>query len=53
MLVTQGFFRTFGVDFFETYAPVALMTSFRVTYALSVYLNLLIESVRVSERYFE
>ena len=42
-LVAQGFLQTVGVDFFDTYAPVARMTSFRFIYALSVYLNLFIE----------
>ena len=42
-LVAQGFLQTFGVDFFDTYAPVARMTSFRIIYAQSVYLNLFIE----------
>ena len=46
-LVAQGFLQTFGVDFFDTYAPVARMTSFRIIYALSVYLNLFIESMDV------
>ena len=46
-LVAQRFLRTFGVDFFDTYVPVARMTSFRIIYALSVYLNLFIESMGV------
>ena len=45
-LVAQGFLQSFG-DFFDTYAPVARMTSFRVIYALSVYLHLFIESMDV------
>ena len=44
-LVAQGFLQTFGIDFSDTYAPVARMTSFRIIYALSAYLNLFIESV--------
>ena len=46
-LVAQGFLQSFGVDFFDTYAPVARMTSFRNIYALSVNLNLFIESMDV------
>ena len=42
MLVAQGFLQPFGVDFFDTYSPVARLTSFRIIYALSVYLNLFI-----------
>ena len=46
-LVAQGFLQTFRVNFFDTYAQVARMTSFRIIYALSVYLNLFIESMDV------
>ena len=46
-LVAQGFLQTFGIDHFDTYTPVARMTSFRVIYALSVYLHLFIESIDV------
>ena len=46
-LEAQGFIQTFGVDFFDTYAPVARMTSFRIIYAQSVYMNLFIESMDV------
>ena len=40
-------FQTFDVNFFDTYAPAAQMTSFCIIYALSVYLNLFIESMDV------
>ena len=46
-LVAQEFLQTFDVDFFDTFAPVARTTSFSVIYALSVYLNLFIESTDV------
>ena len=46
-LVVQGFLQTFGVGFFYTYAPIALMSSFRIIYALPVYLHLFIESMDV------
>ena len=46
-LNAQGLLQTFGVDFLDTYAPVARMISFRIIYALSVYLNLIIESMDV------
>ena len=37
--VAQGFLQTFGVNFFDTYAPAARLTSFRIIYALWVMLN--------------
>ena len=43
----QGFLQTFGVEFFDTYAPVARMTSFLVTYALYVLLDLFMENMDV------
>ena len=46
-LTAQGSHQTFGVEFFYTCAPVARMTSYRIIYALSVYLNLFIESMDV------
>ena len=39
-LTPQGCYQTFGVDFMDTYAPVARMTTVRFTLALSVLLNL-------------
>ena len=45
--MAQRFLQTFGVDFFGIYAPVARMTSFRIIYSLSVYLNLFIESMNL------
>ena len=45
--MAQGFLQLFGIDFFDMYAPVARMTSFRVIYALSEYLHLFIESMDV------
>ena len=45
--MAYGFLQTFGVDFFDIYAPVARMPSFRIIYALSVYLNLVIERMDV------
>ena len=46
-LVAQRYLQTFGVSFFDTYAPAARITSFRIFYALSVYLNLFIEIMDV------
>ena len=46
-LVAQEFLQTFGLDFFDTYAPVAQMTSFHATYALFVNLTLFIKSMEV------
>ena len=45
--MAQGVLQSFGVDFFDTYAPVARMTSLRIIYVLSVYLKLFIESMDV------
>ena len=35
-LVVQGFFRIFGVDYTDTYSPVAMFVSIRIILALSV-----------------
>ena len=45
--MAQGFLQSFGINFFDTYAPVARMTSFQVIYALPVYLQFFIESMDV------
>ena len=39
----QGFLKTFGVDVFDTYAPVSQMTLFHVIYTLSICLSIFIE----------
>ena len=44
-LTPQGCFQVFGLDFGDTYAPVARMTSVRYTLALSVLLSLGISGV--------
>ena len=41
----QGFLQSFGIDFFDTYAPVAHMTSFCLINAMAVYLNLFMNSM--------
>ena len=44
-LTPQGCYQTFGVDFIDTYAPVARMTTVRYILALSVLLSLHVSSV--------
>ena len=46
-LVAQSFMQTFGVNFFDTYAPVAHLTSFRVIYAPCVLLQFVIDDMDV------
>jgi hypothetical protein len=43
-LVAQGFTQVHGVDYFDTYSPVAKLTSFRVILALAARLDWEIES---------
>lgn len=38
-LVSRGFNQTYGLDYFETYAPVAKMTTIRVLIVIAVYQN--------------
>ena len=44
-LTPQGCFQTFGIDFIDTYAPVARMTTVRFTLALSVLLSLRVSGI--------
>ena len=46
-LVVQGFFQIFGVDYTDTYSPVAKFVSIRIILALSVQLGLLIHTMDV------
>ena len=46
-LVAQGFLQTFDVDFFNTYAPVACLTSFRIIHALCVMFRFVIDNMDV------
>eukprot|EP01031_Cornospumella_fuschlensis_P026641 gene26641-32192_t len=39
-LVAKGFSQVFGEDFFDTYAPVARLTTLRLVYALTVAMDL-------------
>jgi len=50
-LVAQGFSQRLGVDFHETYAPVARMESFRVIITLAVELGLKIDQLDVTTAY--
>ena len=46
-LVAQGFFQVFGVDYTETYSPVAKFVSSRIFLAISVQLGLIIHTMDV------
>eukprot|EP01038_Epipyxis_sp_PR26KG_P014695 gene14695-19743_t len=46
-LVAKGFTQVFGEDFFDTYAPVARLTTLRIVYALTVMLDLSIAGMDV------
>jgi Reverse transcriptase (RNA-dependent DNA polymerase) len=46
-LVVQGFFQIFGVDYTDTYSPVAKYVSIRIILALSVHLGLIIHTMDV------
>ena len=46
-LVVQGFFQIFGVDYTDTYSPVAKFVSIRILLALSVQLGLVIHTMDV------
>jgi Reverse transcriptase (RNA-dependent DNA polymerase) len=47
-LVVQGFFPIFGVDYSDTYSPVAKFVSIRIILALSVQLGLIIHTMDVN-----
>jgi uncharacterized membrane protein len=46
-LVEQDFFQNFGVDYTDTYSPVAKFVSIRIILALSVQLGLIIHTMNV------
>ena len=46
-LVVQGFFQIFGVDYTDTYSPVAKFVSIRIILAICVQLGLLIHTMDV------
>ena len=46
-LVAQGFFQVFGVDYTDTYSPVAKFVSIRIFLAISVQLGLIIHTMDV------
>lgn len=50
-LVAQGYTQQKGVDFHETYAPVARMTSMRLICAISAHLGLELEQIDVESAY--
>ena len=45
--MVQGFFQIFGVDYTDTYSPVAKFVSIRIILALSVQLGLIINTMDV------
>ena len=46
-LVAQGFFQIFGIDYTDTYSPVAKFVSIRIFLAISVQLGLIVHSMDV------
>ena len=46
-LVAQGFFQIFGIDYTDTYSPVAKFVSIRIFLAISVQLGLIIHAMDV------
>ena len=46
-LVAQGFFQVFGVDYTDTYSPVAKFVSIRIFLAISVQHELIIHAMDV------
>ena len=46
-LVAQGFFQVFGIDYTDTYSPVAKFVSIRILLAISVQLGLIIHTMDV------
>jgi hypothetical protein len=50
-LVAQGFSQVPGIDFFDTYAPVATLASIRTVLALSAHLNLELHQIDIKGAY--
>ena len=45
--MAQGFFQVFGVDYTDTYSPVAKFVSIRIMLAISMQLGLIVHTMDV------
>lgn len=50
-LVAKGFTQTFGIDYSETFAPVAKLNTIRVLLSLNVNLNWLLQQLDVKNAF--
>jgi Reverse transcriptase (RNA-dependent DNA polymerase) len=50
--VAKGFFQVFGIDYTDTYSPVAKFVSIRILLAISVQLGLLIHTMDDDTAFF-
>ena len=52
-LVIQGFGQKFGIDFFDTFAPVARMSSIRLVLAIAAVLDLILHQLDIVTAFLE